>query len=139
VTDVVLYASMSGNAEWLALEIARARSIPSVHADLARVPELARAGRVLAVMPTWGRGELPLDASPLVRALAAAPGALAGVAFAVVALGDRRYPDFCGGGLTFARLLVAAGASELAPPLLLDGAPAERHWGEVERWLARVW
>lgn len=139
MTGVVLYASMSGNAEWLALEIARVQSIPSVHADLARVPDLADAGRVLAVMPTWGRGELPLDAGPLARALAAAPGALAGVAFGLIALGDRRYPDFCGGGLAFARLLVAAGASELAPPLLLDGAPVERHWGEVEHWLAHVW
>ncbi|MEM6704045.1 MAG: flavodoxin family protein [Acidobacteriota bacterium] len=138
--SAIIYASMSGNSEFVAEEVQRRiDGSELIHADGLTPERLATLGRVVAVIPTWGRGEIPADAERIAQALeGCGEDALAALEFALIAPGDRTYPDFCGGGLRFASLLKAHGARELQPPLTLDGIPMERHLDDIDAWLAAL-
>src|SRR5262249_7110170 len=67
-------------------------------ADL-EVADLAKAKRLVVIAATWGEGEPPARAARAYRALMSegAPR-LDGVEFAVLALGDTAYAEFCAVG-----------------------------------------
>lgn len=139
---LVFYASMSGNSEFLAGEIVRlldeqGQAATLRHADTLDLDAIAAHERVIAVIPSWGDGELPADAEPLGEALAAREEPLT-LRYALVAPGDRSYPDFCGGGRRFAELLDGAGATAVGERLELDGGPVERHVEAVAAWLRQL-
>lgn len=76
---------------------------------------------LLICTSTTGSGELPEDIQPLHTDLVDAPPRIAGLKFAVIALGDSSYGDtYCGGGLSMDRALSEAGAEQMAEPLQLD-------------------
>jgi len=122
----VLFATESGNSEALARKAAKdagrlgfaARVLDAAEATPA---DLAKARNLLVVASTWGEGEPPQRAIDLLRALMAddAPR-LDGVSYAVLALGDRAYAQFCETGIVLDDRLAALGARRAAPRIECD-------------------
>jgi len=138
---------MSGNSQHLAEAIAgwwtegepTAAPARSETTDLVPLSALQTTRVAIFVIPTWGQGEIPAPAEPLFAALQAAPeGSLAGLTYALVAPGDRSYPDYCGAGRLFDAALQRCGARRVGAILCLDGIPMERHYQPVMGWLGGV-
>ncbi|MDF0730281.1 sulfite reductase flavoprotein subunit alpha [Pseudomonas entomophila] len=129
------FASQSGFAEQLAWQSAgqlQAAGLPVQVRPLAELgeAELRQARRALFVVSTFGDGEAPDSARAFERKVLGQPWSLAHLNYAVLALGDRQYPHFCG----FARRLQAwlgeRGASSAFSPVEVDNADpaALRQW-----------
>jgi sulfite reductase (NADPH) flavoprotein alpha-component len=122
----VLFATESGNSEALAARAKRdasklgfaARTLDAADATPAT---LADAGTLLVIASTWGEGEAPQRATAFLDALLAedAPR-LDRLRFAVLALGDRAYAQFCETGRVIDERLAALGALRVADRLECD-------------------
>ncbi len=140
----ILYATESGHTEALAhaaqREAAR-RGFAARVLDMADTPAIAlrEAANVMVIASTWGEGEPPQRAAPFIRALQAedAPR-LDGVRFAVLALGDSAYPQYCAVGKRLDARLEALGGIRVAERIDCDldyEAPAASF---IERVLAAL-
>jgi sulfite reductase (NADPH) flavoprotein alpha-component len=123
---LVLYATESGNSEALATKTkadAAKRGFAARVLDMADadINTLKAAGTILAIVSTWGDGEPPQRAAPFYRALMGedAPR-LDGVKFAVLALGDSSYAQFCETGRVVDERFAALGAERVAARIDLD-------------------
>ncbi len=67
-----------------------------------------------------GNGDLPDDMLPVYTALLNDYPRITHLKFAVVALGDSSYENFCGGGLAVDDALADLGATRMADPLKID-------------------
>lgn len=122
----ILFATESGNSEALARkagkDAARLGFAPRVlDAGEATPSDLARTERLLVIAATWGEGEAPARATDFMAALLAdsAPR-LDTLNFAVLALGDRAYAQFCATGHAIDERLAALGGHRAAPLLECD-------------------
>ncbi|WP_029003284.1 PepSY domain-containing protein [Azorhizobium doebereinerae] len=137
--DILLvHASQTGTAARLAAATLAALEQGGERvalAPLGTVPpaELRRFRLVLLIAATTGEGDVPDGARHFLKSLQ--PGAMAGVRFAVLGLGDRSYAHFCGGAETLRSALLAAGGSEALPMACADGdpGPAWVSWLEALR------
>lgn len=128
---LVVHASQTGNAERLARLSAAAfrgavvRPLAGLDAETLR-----QARRALFVASTYGEGHAPDRARRFEAQMMAAPIDLAGLDYAVLALGDREYPDFCAFGHRLDAWLHASGGRRLFDRVDVDGDDhdAERHW-----------
>ncbi len=122
----VLYATESGNSEALAAQakgLAAKRGFAAKVLDMADadMKTLAAAGTVVAIVSTWGDGEPPQRAAPFMRALMAADAPrLDGLKFAVLALGDSSYAQFCETGKQVDARFEALGGLRVAERIDLD-------------------
>lgn len=122
----ILYASESGNSEALAGNVAKLarkqgfkpKIVDFSDLDLASLP---KAGKLIAIAATWGEGEPPARA---VRAYGELMGEGApridGVPFAVLALGDTSYVEFCAIGKALDARFEALGGQRAAERADLD-------------------
>jgi sulfite reductase (NADPH) flavoprotein alpha-component len=132
----ILFASESGNSERLAADmakLARKRGFKPSVVDMADldVATLAASRRLVVIAATWGEGEPPGRAAAGYAALMAdsAPR-LDGVEFAVLALGDTAYVEFCAIGKAIDARLEALGGKRVAEraDLDLDFAEPAARW-----------
>lgn len=134
----VLYASESGNAEALAMRTKKlaqkhgldAKIVDFADADLA---VLSKAKNIIVFASTWGEGDPPSRAVDFYTSLMsdAAPR-IEGVRFAVLALGDTAYAQFCATGKAIDQRLEALGGTRAFDrvDLDLDYAKQAADWTE---------
>lgn len=132
---LIAFASQTGFAEDLAWMSAKALAAGGIGARVLSFADLdaaalAGAGRALLVVSTTGEGDPPDAAARFVRRAMAAPAALEGLRFGVLALGDRSYDQFCGFGRAVEGWLRRSGAEPLFDTVEVDDgdAAAIRHW-----------
>lgn len=132
----ILYGSESGNTETLALKTKKlaaklnfdAKVVDMADADLATI---AKSKNLIVYISTWGEGDPPQRAVDFHKALMAddAPR-FEGVRFAVLALGDTAYVNFCQTGREIDTRLEALGGTRVADreDLDLDFQKAAAAW-----------
>lgn len=132
---LIVHASQTGTAERIASMSAAAfasagraaRCLPISALDSV---SLAAARCVLFVVSTYGDGQAPDRARSFVRQMMARPAPSGGFSYAVLALGDREYPDFCHFGRQVDEWLTKAGARRLFERIEMNGRDDESE----QRW-----
>ena len=135
----VAYASQGGQARRLAER--SAEQLRQAGLDACAVPlealsveRLARLPRLLIVASTYGDGEAPDHAAGFLRLLARHRPDLAGLDYALLALGDSTYRHFCGFARQLDDRLRALGARPRHDRLEADRLDA----GVLRRWQAQL-
>lgn len=122
----ILYGTMTGNAEECANNLADKCSEAGIDAEVLDVSDyevetLQNESRVAIVISTWGEGDPPDDAEDFCYALYdGKAGDLPNLEFAVCALGDTSYDEFCGCGKKVEEALTKAGAKKIFDRVDLD-------------------
>lgn len=122
----VLFGSHSGNSKLVAARVAEVATQEGRQVNLVsmadyKLKQLKDESQLIVVVSTHGEGEPPVVAEELHRLLdGKRAGNLEKLEYAVIALGDSTYLNFCQTGLDFHERLRQRGASALADPLLLD-------------------
>ncbi|MDD4350530.1 MAG: flavodoxin domain-containing protein [Opitutales bacterium] len=138
----VYFGTMTGNAEELATRTRDAIAdlgIKVTMEDLAKVPaaRIAGDGEAVFVISTWGDGEPPDEAEEFYYAVVdGKAGSIENLRYAVVALGDSSYDDFCGCGRKLDEALEKQGAQRVLSRVDLDIDYDEGFEGWLERYLA---
>ena len=122
---LVVHASQTGSADLLAKRsaellatgglAARAVCISALDRD-----RLASATRVLFIASTYGEGDAPDTAAQFAGRLMAAGLDLSHLHYAVLALGDRNYANYCGFGRALDAWLAQQGATRLFDRIDVD-------------------
>ncbi len=132
---LVAFASQSGMAEQLAWQSAsqlqaaghgvRVRSLAQLDDD-----DWQATQRAVFVVSTFGDGQAPDNARGFERKVLGQAYALGHIRYALLSLGDRQYPDFCGFGQRLQGWLDQHGARAEFTPVEVDNADAQalRHW-----------
>ncbi len=122
----ILYATESGNAEALAGAARKSAARLGFAAKTVDMmdsspDQLAGAENLLVIASTWGEGDPPQRAESFLHALMAddAPR-LPNLRFAVLALGDRAYVNFCETGKQIDARLESLGGSRIVPRIDCD-------------------
>ncbi|WCT71841.1 sulfite reductase subunit alpha [Sphingomonas naphthae] len=134
---LIAHASQTGFAAGIAQRTAEAlrdAGVPVRLAPLGKVDAamLGESRQALFVVSTTGEGDAPDEASRFVRGAMAAPGGLAHLDYALLALGDRSYDHYCGFGHALDHWLRESGARPATDLIEVDnGDPAGlRQWQE---------
>jgi sulfite reductase (NADPH) flavoprotein alpha-component len=132
---LIAYASQTGFAERLAQQTAHLLSGAGIAvriSDLAAIDTqtLAATSQALFIVSTTGEGDPPDPAAPFVSRVLPTQGDLSSLNFAVLALGDRAYANFCAFGRQVDAWLRHQGATPLFDIVEVDNGDvgALRHW-----------
>lgn len=142
---IILTASMSGTAEFVAEEVANRlteqnivnRIVPMQKAALAM---FATRKRFLIVSSTYGSGDVPDNARPFYEALINERPDLSDVSFGIIGLGDMTYSEtFCGGSGRFEAIFNELGAKQLGGRMKHDskagGYPEDMALEWLDDWV----
>jgi sulfite reductase (NADPH) flavoprotein alpha-component len=125
---LIVFATQSGYAEQIALRTAAALHAAGVAVNVRSISrlgleQLRHFRRALFVVSSFGDGDPPDSARPFMRQLMHQSGAaLAHLHYGVLALGDRRYRNFCGYGHALDRRLQSRGARNRFAVVEVDNA-----------------
>ena len=126
---LVVYASQTGNAEYLARQTAATLATGGLSARAVCMSSLdasalGAAQRVLFVASTYGEGDSPDSAARFAGVTMAGSADLPHLHYGVLALGDSSYANYCGFGRALDGWLRARGATPLFERIDVDrGAP----------------
>ncbi len=124
----VLVGTMTGTAEMVAQEVQQALESAGHQATIRVMDGLDASvfqggGIFLICTSTYGQGDVPDNAQAFLTSLESAKPDLTGVAYGVIALGDRTYKDtYCHGGIRFDKLLAQLGAKRAGEILTHDAS-----------------
>ena len=96
---------------------------------------LPSADILLFCTSTAGRGNVPGALVPLVTSISSNDIDVTGRQYGMVALGDSRYPDFCGAGRYIDSMLTDQGALRVGDVLMLDADSADPPDEVALQWL----
>jgi sulfite reductase (NADPH) flavoprotein alpha-component len=138
---LVLHATQTGAAEHIAWQTARwlhaggtpVRVLPLNELDLAT---LRTARRALFIASTYGDGDSPDGASAFVEQAMRGPAELPLLRYALLALGDRQYAQFCGFGRRLDAWLRASAAVPVFERVEVDNSDAAALAAWRARWQA---
>jgi len=132
---LVVYASQTGSAEFLAGQTAATLGLGGLQARAVCMSELppgalAQAGRVLFIASTYGEGDAPDSAARFAGETMDTEPDLSHLHYAVLALGDSSYANYCGFGRALDGWLAAHGATPLFERIDVDrgNAAALAQW-----------
>ena len=139
---LVLFASQTGQAEAIAWQTARqlraaGTSVRVMELNALDAATLGSAGHALFVVSTYGEGDAPDGASVFAERVMSLPSTLSSLRYAVLALGDRQYKNFCGFGRALDAWLHAAGARRDFERIEVDNsdpsalAAWQARWGDA--------
>lgn len=133
---LVVYASQSGHAESWAKHTAEQLQLIHQHVTLKNIQKLTVTDltlyqRILWVVSTYGEGDAPDDAQHFVHKILSQPVDLSHLSFAILALGDKRYTNFCQFGQTIEKWLLQQQAQPLFSTVLVDQLNSR----DLEQWL----
>jgi sulfite reductase (NADPH) flavoprotein alpha-component len=134
---LILYGTETGNSELLAMDaegLAKSNGFDATINGMDEISfdEIQAYGNLLIVCSTWGDGEQPDNAVDLFEAAeAAADDSLAGVNFAVLALGDTAFDLFCEAGIQWDDVIEAKGGIRINNRIDCD----TDYEDEAEEWL----
>lgn len=137
---IVGYASDMGTAEYIAFQLTEALKAVGIDATEVELNEvqptdLQAATHLVVVASTFGDGEMPDNGALFWEALSAdGVEALPNLNYAVLALGDSSYEQFCNAGLLLDARLGELGATRLLTRVDLD---CYRE-GDAKAWLADI-
>lgn len=139
---LVAYASQTGNAEELATQTAQSLRLAGIPVRLCALADvtagdLQQAERALLLVSTYGEGDAPDNAAAFMgRCMTRAPGemALPQLHYAVLALGDRSYGQYCGFGRALDAWLAGQGASRLFERIEVDRSAS----AAIEQWFQHL-
>jgi sulfite reductase (NADPH) flavoprotein alpha-component len=127
---LVVYASQTGSAEYLAGQTAallRTGGLAARAVCMSDLPpgSLAKAGRILFIASTYGEGDAPDTGARFAGETMGTAPELSHLHYAVLALGDSSYANYCGFGRALDGWLAAHGATPLFDRIDVDrGSPA---------------
>jgi len=127
---LVVHASQTGNAEYLARQTAATLATGGLSARALSIADfdaatLASSTRVLFIASTYGEGDSPDAAARFAGVTMAGSPDLSQLHYAVLALGDSSYANYCGFGRALDAWLASRGATPLFPRIDVDRGKAE--------------
>ena len=140
----VYVATMTGTADLVAEEIQAALEGEGVEVGVEPMDDLrsdafAAPGLYVIVSSTYGQGDVPDNGRDFAAALEADRPDLGHVRYGLFALGDMTYAQtFCGGGMTFDRILRELGAVRVGEPVRHNASSGTLPEDEAGAW-ARAW
>lgn len=122
---IVAHASQTGNAEQLAAQTAETLRLAGLPARLCSLSalskdELQQAERILFIVSTYGEGDAPDAAATFVGRIMTGTMSLPQLHYAVLALGDSSYGQYCGFGRALDMWLQQQGARPLVERVEAD-------------------
>ncbi|MEC8979174.1 MAG: flavodoxin domain-containing protein [Candidatus Thermoplasmatota archaeon] len=123
---MIIFGTETGNAEMLAEDAQRMAPNYGLNATIHDMDDLSLddfdgVTRLLVTCSTWGDGDQPMNAEDLYESMeGASDGAMNGVNFAVLALGDTSYEMFCESGKQWDAVLEEKGGNRIKERIDLD-------------------
>jgi len=134
---LIIYGTETGNSELLAMDAENLAKgldfdVTVNGMDEISLNDLQDAGNLLIVCSTWGDGEQPDNAIDLFDSVEGSDaGSMAGVDYAVLALGDTAFDLFCEAGIQWDNILEDKGGNRLNERIDCD----VDYEDEAETWL----
>lgn len=124
-TWLVVYASQTGTAEELAQQTVAVLEKSGKTAQLFNIGDLTidhlkSNTHILFVVSTYGEGDAPDEAATFANSIMQTQASLKKLKYAVLALGDKTYTNFCGFGKTLDEWLKESNATPLFSRLDVD-------------------